>query len=139
MQLRLVTMTSKLEEIGDVINRNILELADKKIRKARKFSEAGWKEIQEFHGRIEDNFKLASAFLTTEEPTLGKRLLRHHEQLSVIENECRLEHLKRLHEGLKESLETSSIHLDLLSNFYRVDALLAEVIQQECPVEKKPK
>lgn len=133
MELSLISLTSKLEEIGDVINRNILELADKKIRKARKFSTDGWKEIKEFHGNILENFKLATASLATEDDSLARRLLRHHDQLAVSENEYRLGHLKRLHEGRKESFETSSLHLDLLSNFYRIDELLMQLIREAYP------
>ncbi len=133
MELRLLSITSKLEEIGDVINRNLLELADKKIRKARKFSTEGWKEIEEFHGIIMDNFKLAAASLTAEDSTLARRLIRHHDQLATSEQEFRLGHLQRLHEGRKESLETSSIHIDLLSNLYRVDELLVQLIRQAYP------
>ena len=133
MELRLLSITSKLEEIGDVINRNILELADKKIRKARKFSAEGWKEIEEFHGLIMENFQLTAASLTAEDSTLARRLIRHHDQLAANEQEFRLGHLQRLHEGRKESLETSSIHIDLLSNLYRVDELLVQLIRQAYP------
>jgi len=133
MELRLVVMTSKLEEIGDVINRNIIKIADKKMRTGRKFSQEGWAELKEFHERISENFQLAAASLATEDASLTKRLLRHHEQLRELENEYRLGHLKRLHEGRKESFETSSLHLDLLSNFYRIDELLMQLIAQAYP------
>ncbi len=133
MELSLIAMTSKLEEIGDVINRNILELADKKIRKARKFSAEGWKEIKEFHQKVLEDFKISAASLATEDESLARRTLRHHEQLSEMERDFRQEHLMRLHKGRRESIETSSIHLDLISNFRRVDELLAQMIRYAFP------
>jgi len=133
MELCLVEMTSTLEEIGDVIDRDILDLAEKKIRKARKFSTQGWKELSDFHGKIMENFKIAAASLATEDSTLAKKLIRHHEQMRILEREGRQGHLMRLHQGLKESVETSSLHMDLLSNFYRVNHLLANLVRQAYP------
>ncbi len=133
MELRLMEMTGILEEIGDIINRNILELAEKKIRTGRKFSEEGWKELKDFHGRIVENFSIAAGSLATEDESLAKKLLRHNEQLVTIEKEYRQEHLKRLHKGLRETIETTAIHLDLLSNFYRINFLVAKLIRKAYP------
>ncbi len=130
MELRLVEMTSTLEEIGDVVNRDVLELAEKKIRLGLNFSEEGWNELKDFHQRILENFQIAAGSLATEDETLAKKLLRHNEQLAQIEKDYRQGHLNRLHQGLKETLETSSIHLDLLSNFYRINFLLGKLIRK---------
>jgi len=133
MELRLVEMTGILEEIGDIVNREILELADKKIRTGRRFSEEGWQELVDFHGKIMVNFGVAEGALTSEDETLARKLIRHNEQLSVVEREYRQAHLNRLHLGKKESLETSSIHLDLISNFYRVNFLLTKMVSKCMP------
>lgn len=132
-ELSLLAMTACLEEIGDVITKNILELADKKVRTARHFSEAGWKEIAHFHGQILENFQIVAGALATEDEALAKKALRHHEQLAELERQYRQGHLNRLHQGLKETFETSSIHLDLLSNLYRIDDLLADLVRQAYP------
>jgi phosphate:Na+ symporter len=130
MELRLIEMTSILEEIGDVINKNVMDLANKKINAGLKFSVEGWKEIEDFHSRILENFQIASGALASEDETLARKLLRHNEQLAAIERDYRQGHLNRLHQGLKETLETSSIHLDLLSNLYRINHLLAKLIRK---------
>jgi phosphate:Na+ symporter len=132
-QLRLLSMSSKLEEIGDTINRNILKLADKKIRTGSQFSKEGWKELLEFHTKIVESFKLASASLASEDSSLARKLIRHHEQLLQLEDEYRQGHLQRLHAKKKEAFDTSSIHLDLLANLYRIDELLVRLVQQAYP------
>src|SRR4030095_14225423 len=104
--LHLMEMTSIIEEIGDIINRMILELAEKKIRTGRKFSQEGWKELKDFHGRIVENFQIAAGALTSDDESLARKLLRHNEQLVIIEKEYRQEHVKRLHKGLRETIET---------------------------------
>ena len=128
LQLRLVEMTSSLEEIGDIVDKNILELALKKINKARHFSEAGWKEIKDLHGKIVENFHLAVATVASEDESLARKMARHERHLAELEDAYREAHLHRLHKGLKETIETSSLHLDLLSNFRRVNTKLMDIV-----------
>lgn len=133
MQLNLVAITSDLEEIGDIINKNILELAQKKIQKGRHFSEAGWKEIADFHAKVLENFQLTISTLATEDESIARKVGRHEKHLAETEDRYREAHLQRLHKGLKETIETSSIHLDLLSNFRRVNSKLTAIVKASFP------
>ena len=95
--------------------------------------EIGWNEIADFHDKVLDNFQLAAASLATDDESLAKRLQRHNEQLGELEQELRQGHLLRLQAGRKESIDTSSIHLDLVSSLYRINELLAQLVQQAYP------
>ena len=44
-----------------------------------------------------------------------------------IERQLRQKHIDRLHEGLRESIDTSSLHLDLLANLKRANSLAAGI------------
>lgn len=134
MQLTLVSITSDLEEICDVINKNILELAKKKIQKGRHFSEEGWREISDVHSKVLENFQLTISILAAEDETLSKKIVRHEKHLAEIEDNYRQAHLQRLHKGLRESFETSSIHLDLLSNLRRVNSKLTAIAQKSLEI-----
>jgi phosphate:Na+ symporter len=138
IQLNLVAMTSDLEEICDIINKNVLELAEKKIQKDRQFSEEGWKEIQGFHARVLENFHLALAYLAAEDQTIARKMARHERNLAVLEDKYREAHLLRLHKGLKETIETSSIHLDLLANFRRINTKLTAIVKAALPKKENP-
>lgn len=133
MQLNHVAITSDLEEICDVINKNILELAEKKIQKSRHFSEAGGKEIVDFHMKVQENFQLAISVLTVEDEAIVRKVLRHEKHLAEIEDHYRQAHLQRLHKGMKEAIETSSIHLDLLSNLRRINSKLTAIVRAAFP------
>ncbi|MBI2083446.1 MAG: Na/Pi cotransporter family protein [Deltaproteobacteria bacterium] len=133
MQLSLLAIVSDLEEIGDIINKNILELAQKKIIKNRHFSKEGWQEICDFHSKVSENFQIAISTITTEDETLARKVARHEKRLVEIEAKYREAHLQRLHRGLKETIETSSIHLDLLSNFRRVNTKLYAIVRAALP------
>jgi phosphate:Na+ symporter len=129
MSLTLLSLTGALEEIGDIIVQNVLDMAGKKVHRARTFSEEGWSEIREYHTRILETFTWAISALTSGDEDLARRVLRSVEHLNRRYEELRVNHLSRLQAGLKESFETSSIHLDTLSAFSRVGNLLAELVK----------
>jgi phosphate:Na+ symporter len=126
-QMELLTLTHDLEQIGDVINKEMMELAEKKRRKNVSFSAEGWKEIQAFHRMVMENFRLAITALASGDSELGKKVLRHKKHLGEIEQDYGQRHLLRLHQGFRESFETSSIHLDLLSNLRRINSIICRM------------
>lgn len=122
MELQLITLTTNLEHIGDVIDKNLMELARKKQRLALVFSREGWSEIQDFHKKVSENFRLGVACYTNRDVDLAHTVIRHKKRLTEFEIELKEAHIKRLHQGLKESYETSSLHLEILSNLRRINS-----------------
>ena len=60
----IISFTINMEQIGDIIERVLIDIEDKKIKKGRQFSEAGMEEINELHTRLVANLRLAmSVFL----------------------------------------------------------------------------
>ncbi|MHB8420708.1 MAG: Na/Pi cotransporter family protein [Myxococcales bacterium] len=133
-QMSLITLTADLENVGDIVNKNILALAQKKVSHGLTFSEEGWKELESFYGKVAENFDLALSAFSSGDEELSQKVLRHRVKLVEIENELKQRHIERLHRGLRESLETSGIHLDLLGYLRRINGLvahLAEAVVQE--------
>src|SRR2546422_8824054 len=58
-EIALISFIGNLENIGDIIDKNLMELARKKLYQGRRFSDAGWAEIQEFHGLVGKNLERA--------------------------------------------------------------------------------
>ena len=54
----IVSFTINMEQVGDIIERIIIDLEDKKIDKGRNFSEAGMAEICDLHARLIANLRL---------------------------------------------------------------------------------
>ncbi|MDO8644882.1 MAG: Na/Pi cotransporter family protein [bacterium] len=133
-ELNYLSMVEDLEEIGDIINRHIMDLAEKKIQKVREFSKDGKKEIKEFHTKVLENFDLAIAAITSSDESFAKKVIRHDENMRGFEKELHQTHLNRLHQGLKETFETSSIHLDLLSNLQRINNKISSIVTHAFPV-----
>jgi len=62
--MEIISFAINLEHIGDIIDKNLMDLAVKKINHRYEFSKEGATELAAFHKRIIDNLKLAfSIFL----------------------------------------------------------------------------
>lgn len=117
-----------LESIGDIIDRNLMPLAMKRISKGITFSKEGTEEITSFHQRILDNFDTAISAFAGNDRDLADRVLRNKEDLESMERELVQAHLDRLRKGFRESIETSHIHLDLIGNLARINSLITHII-----------
>lgn len=129
-EVELISFASELENTGDIIDSNIIDLATKKNKKLLIFSHEGFNEIEEFHKQVVENFQLAISVFATRDRELAMKLLRHQEDLRIQEDKLRETHLDRLHRGLKETFATSSIHLDLLGNYRRINTAISSVAYQ---------
>jgi phosphate:Na+ symporter len=121
-EIGMISFIGNLENIGDIIDKNLMELARKKHYQGRRFSEAGWAEIQDFHGLVAKNFERAIAAFAANDKTLAQEVLDQRPLMRSRERELRESHLSRLRAGLAESLETSEIHLDILTNLKRISS-----------------
>jgi phosphate:Na+ symporter len=123
----ILTFTTNLEHVGDIIDKNLMELAAKKIKHRYAFSAEGFEELRRFHGRVMDNMRLAFNVFATRDVALARRLLAEKTALRASELEAADSHYARLREGRPESLETSAIHLDVIRDLKRINGHLTSV------------
>jgi phosphate:Na+ symporter len=126
-ELELIAFTSDLETIGDIADIDLMHLAKKKIRKGLEFSKDGTEEIWGFHASVRENLELSIAAFTSGDVELARKLLRHKVKIAEMAQDLTEAHIQRLHQGLRQSIETSSIHLDLLSNLKRINSQLSNI------------
>jgi len=127
-EVALLSFNANLENIGDIIDKNLMDLARKKLYQGRRFSEAGEAEIVEFHGLVSKNLERAIAAFAAGERGLAQEVLDQRPVVRQRERELRESHLARLRAGLAESLETSEIHLDVLTNLKRVSSHVTALV-----------
>ena len=125
--VEILTFTTNLEHIGDIIDKNLMELAAKKIRNRYAFSAEGMAELRAFHARVLENLRLALNVFTTRDITLARRLVGEKASLREAESRAADSHFARLREGRTESIETSSIHMDVIRDLKRINGHLASV------------
>jgi phosphate:Na+ symporter len=121
-EIAILSFVNNMENIGDIVDRNLMELAKKKLNKAVNFSEAGLQEITLLHKRVLQNFEMAVAAFTSSDKTLAQQVLERKLELSQAERRFRQAHIDRLHAGYRESIDTSEIHLDVLTNLKRINS-----------------
>jgi len=125
--LQILTFATNLEHVGDIIDTSLMELAKKKIHKGEKFSEKGWQEIKDFHAQVLENMKLAQSLFLSEDPSLARQLIDAKKIIREAEQETSSLHFDRLRQGLPETIATSSLHLDIIRDYRRINSYITTV------------
>lgn len=123
----IITLITNLEHIGDIIDKNLRELAEKKIRKRYTFSPEGLAEIREFHHRVASALGLALNVFATRDLTLARQLFAEKAGMRDAERRATESHFQRLRSGRPESIETSAIHLDVIRDLKRIHGHIASI------------
>lgn len=125
--MEIVSFAINLEHVGDIVEKNLSELAAKKIKRNVQFSDDGAGEIDEFHKRILENLRLAFGVFMSGDVAGARRLIAEKTQLRSAELTAAERHLERLREGRPETLETTSLHLDIMRDLKRINSHICSV------------
>jgi phosphate:Na+ symporter len=125
--MEIISFSINLEHIGDIIDKNLMELASKKIKHRLKFSAEGAAELEAFHRGVMDNLKLALGVFMSGDSKIARQLLKEKVQIREAERSASESHLARLRDGRPETLETSSLHLDVLRDLKRIHSHICSV------------
>jgi phosphate:Na+ symporter len=123
----IISFTINMEQIGDIIERVLIDIEDKKIRKGRNFSDAGMAEICELHARLVDNLRLGMSVFLNGSVRDAHKLLEEKARFRDLERAYAGTHLMRLAENTVQSIETSSLHLDLISDLKRINSHICSI------------
>jgi phosphate:Na+ symporter len=105
----------------------LCELAIKKIKRRCEFSVEGATELTAFHKRICESLQIAFGVLMNGDVEAARRLIREKAELRSIEVAAGERHFERLREGRPESIETSSLHLNILRDLRRIHTHICSV------------
>jgi phosphate:Na+ symporter len=123
----IISFTINMEQIGDIVERVITDIEDRKIRPGREFSEAGMNEIVEMHSRLLDNLRLAMGVFLHGNVRDAKKLLEEKARFRDLQHKYAATHLARLQDNTASSMETSSLHLDLISDLKRINSHICSI------------
>ena len=116
-----------LEHIGDIIDRDLSQMARKKAERQVKFSPAGEEEIGELYRKTLLNLELAQSVFLSRDVNLARRLTAEKVHVRQIEERSQKKHIERLQNGQPETLGSTSLHLDILRDLKRINAHIAAV------------
>src|SRR5205807_93322 len=125
--MEIVSFAINLEHVGDIIDKNLTELASKKIKRNLQFSDDGAAELAAFHKRILDNLKIAFGVFMSGNVSEARKLIAEKTQLRNAELAAAERHFERLREGRPETMETTSLHLDVLRDLKRIHSHICSV------------
>lgn len=118
----IIGFTINMEQIGDIVERALQDVEEKKIRSQRSFSDAGMEEISALHERLISNFQLGVSVFLHGSVADAQSLLTEKVYFREMERHFSSNHLLRLSEKTQQSVETSSLHIDLLSELRRANS-----------------
>ena len=123
--MEIMTLSVNLEHIGDIIDKNLMELTQKKIRRQLQFSAMGQEEIAAFVRLIQESLQLALSVFLSGDVKVARQLVAQKTRVRELEAAASENHLERLRDGVRETLETSSLHLDVLRDLKRIHSHIA--------------
>jgi phosphate:Na+ symporter len=104
-----------------------MNIAKKKIGNFIRFSEEGWQDIKKFHSMVDANFaKLLNAFETGDKD-IAREVWETKHSVKQTETQLKQKHIARLHADLKESIESSGLHMEILDQYTRINSLVCDI------------
>ena len=129
----LFNTVNDIERIGDHAE-NLAEIAQSAIDGQVYFSEQGQNEISDMYNKVIASYSYALESMVTSDVNLACKVIKMEEQVDIMEESCRVNHMRRLNNNLC-SIDNGIIYFEILANFERISdhaANIAEkVIQQK--------
>jgi phosphate:Na+ symporter len=123
----IVSFTINMEQVGDIVERVVTDLEERKIEKGRSFSAAGMQEICDLHGRLIANLRLGMSVFLHGDLASAQQLLAEKVLFRDLERAYADSHIERLSINTLQSIETSSLHLDLISDLKRINSHICSI------------
>ncbi|MBL4614645.1 MAG: Na/Pi cotransporter family protein [Magnetovibrio sp.] len=120
--MTIVHYVTNLEHVGDLIDRNLMELAAVKQKKGLGFSGEGQHDIDVLHERLMANLQMSFNLFLSQDEGLATELLSEKRAFRDAQIDACQRHFERLRRGTAESMETSAIHMDLLRDFKQINS-----------------
>ena len=122
--MEIISFSINLEHVGDIIDKNLMDLASKKIRRGITFSKEGEADLVEFHQQVLESLRLAVGIFMSGDMNVARQLVAAKTLLREKEFAAAERYLVRLREGTPETIESYSLDLDILRDLKRVHSHL---------------
>jgi len=123
---RILIFATQIEQAGDVVDRNLMALAGKRLKRGLAFRPEQRKALLEMTDRLSANLGLAASLFLTEDQRAARLLAEEKEQFRAIELAATQAHFAALRQGAGGVAEVDALQLDLIRDLKRVNAHLVE-------------
>jgi phosphate:Na+ symporter len=121
---QILAFTTNMESAGDVVDKNLMTLASRRLKQGLAFSREGAGELARMMDRLIDNLRAAAALFMTSDERAARLLASEKETFRDMETEATRTHFERLRAGRLETAETGALHLDVLRDLSRINSHL---------------
>lgn len=111
-----------MEQAGDVVDRNLLPRASKRLKRNLSFSKEGEAELLALLDRLIANLRKAASLFMTDDPRAARLLAEEKATFRDSEQAATRSHFERLRSGRLDTTETSALHLDLLRDMKLINS-----------------
>jgi phosphate:Na+ symporter len=126
-RLRWILATAvNLEHAGDIIDKGLLSLAGKRIRRRLRFTSRELADTDRMHEHLLAQLRLAVAVFMAQDLEAARRLVEEKERFRELERSAAEAQFVRLVEG-RRGPETGGLLLDVVRDLKRVEAHLAAI------------
>ena len=122
--VEILSFTTNLEHVGDIVDKNLMELAAKKIKGHVNFSPEGQQELNDFHDQILQTLDLAMHVFVSSDREAARQLLDKKVYIRNLELKYTETHFRRMGERQPDTLDSSAMHLDVLRDLKRINSHL---------------
>jgi phosphate:Na+ symporter len=120
----ILTFATNMEHAGDIIDKNLLGIANKLVKRGLTFSSSGQAELLAMVDRLIVNVRTAASLFMTGDQRGARHLAGEKEAFRNLETIATDTHFQRLRSGKVDTIETSTMHLDALRDLKNVNASL---------------
>jgi phosphate:Na+ symporter len=110
----MISITSDMESIGDIIHRNLVPLIVKKQQLHIDFAEEGKEELMIYHQKVCNQLTLLEEAFAELNPKKAKEIMAGERKYLDLESQYRIKHLERVLHKRQESAETHEVHMELM-------------------------
>ncbi len=115
---------TNMEHAGDIIEKNLLGIVTKKLKRGVNFSKQGQLELLSMTDRLLANLRMAASLFMTADERVARLLVGEKEIFRRLEAEATAAHFARLRAGHTDTAQTSTMHLDALRDLKNVNTHL---------------
>ncbi|SFH59897.1 phosphate:Na+ symporter [Pseudomonas syringae] len=119
----IIELTINLELASGLIERMLRKIQQQKTAHRRSFSEVGLEELADLQIQLQSNLRLGLSVFLSGDHESARQLLCEKRQFRAEERRLAHAHVSRLRNKVVQSIETSSLHLELIADMKRLNSL----------------
>lgn len=119
----IIELAINLKLASDLIERMLRKVQQQKTSQRRSFSDVGLEELAGLHSQLISNLRLGLSVFLSADKESARQLLREKRRFRAQERRLAHAHVSRLQRKIVQSIETSSLHLELIADMKRLNSL----------------